>query len=158
MPQTLKPNEITGGNQKTCKPVHQCQSVASSHMQLMSAHNIGGKLSAPLKWREQQMFHVRLNGLQWNCNRREGQIKALLGTQPKLITVVARSDHKQDRERSRRRESSNRGKAHSLSYCQFRSMAVQEGMELQSLAQQIQFPNLFWCRNFSKGGCSGGQG
>ena len=64
-------------------------------------------------------------------------MKVLLGIQLKLIAVVVFSDHKQDRECSRSRESSKRGKAHSLSYCQFRSMAVQEGMELLSLAQQI---------------------
>lgn len=36
-------------------------------------------------------------------------------------------------------------------------LPVLEGVGPLSSAQQIQFPNLFWCRSVSKGGFSGGQ-
>lgn len=66
------------------------------------------------------------------CNRREGQIKVLLGMQPKLITVVAFSDHKDGRECRRRGESSNKG--HSLSCCHFRKVWSCEALHDNSLA------------------------
>lgn len=51
----------------------------------------------------------------------------------------------------------DKGKQEQRQSAFFPLLPVLEGVEPLNSAQQIQFPNLFWCRSVSKGGFSGGQ-